>query len=127
MGLAPPGAGSLSDLSPLRLYYLAASAEQTGLLTFQLVDRTIKVQFRKGNPEHVSSTHPEDSIGEFFRAQKILTHEQLALAEAALSQFGTALGGALFGRGLLTPGNAFANLAEQALSVLLKAFLAETG
>jgi curved DNA-binding protein CbpA len=127
MGLAPPGAGSLSDLSPLRLYYLAASAEQTGLLTFQLVDRTIKVQFRKGNPEHVSSTHPEDSIGEFFRAQKILTNEQLALAEAALSKFGNDLVGALFGLGLLNPGNAFANLAEQALSVLLKAFLAETG
>jgi len=127
MGLAPPGAGSLSDLSPLRLYYLAASGEQTGLLTFQLVDRTIQVQFRKGNPENISSSHPEDSIGEFFRAQKLLTAAQLAQAEAALAKFDNDLVGALFGLGLLNPGNAFANLAEHALSVLLKAFLAETG
>jgi len=127
MGLAPPGAGSLSDLSPLRLYYLAASGEQTGLLTFQLVDRTIQVQFRKGNPENISSSHPEDSIGEFFRVQKLLTEAQLAQAEAALPKFDNDLVGALFGLGLLNPGNAFANLAEHALSVLVKAFLAETG
>ncbi len=127
MGLAPPGAGSLSDLSPLRLYYLAASGEQTGLLTFQLVDRTIQVQFRKGNPENISSSHPEDSIGEFFRMQKLLTEAQLAQAEAALPKFDNDLVGALFGLGLLNPGNAFANLAEHALSVLLTAFLAETG
>src|SRR5260370_4085250 len=127
MGLPPPGAGSLSDLSPLRLYYLAASGEQTGLLTFQLVDRTIQVQFRKGNPENISSSYPEDSIGQFFRAQKLLTEAQLAQAEAALPKYDNDLVGALFGLGLLNPGNAFANLAEHALSVLLRAFLAETG
>jgi len=127
MGPAPPPAGTLSDISPLRLYYLAASAEQTGLLTFQLADRTIQVRFRKGNPEHVSSSHREDSIAEFLKAQKLLTEEQLKQAEAALGSFGNDLVGALFGLGILNPGNAFANLAEQALTVLLKAMVAEAG
>src|SRR5215470_2732320 len=127
MGPAPPPAGTLSDISPLRLYYLAASAEQTGLLTFQLADRTIEVQFRKGNPEHVSSSHREDSIAEFLKAQKLLTEEQLKQAEAALGRFGNDLVGALFGLGILNPGNTFANLAEQALTVLLKAMVAEAG
>ncbi|HKD43118.1 MAG TPA: DnaJ domain-containing protein [Myxococcaceae bacterium] len=127
MGPAPPPAGTLSDISPLRLYYLAASAEQTGLLTFQLADRTIQVRFRKGNPEHVSSSHREDSIAEFLKAQKLLTEEQLKQAEAAVGSFGNDLVGALFGLGILNPGNAFANLAEQALTVLLKAMVAEAG
>jgi curved DNA-binding protein CbpA len=127
MGPAPPPAGTLSDISPLRLYYLAASAEQTGLLTFQLADRTIQVQFRKGNPEHVSSSHREDSIAEYLKAQNLLTEEQLKQAEAALGSFGNDLVGALFGLGILNPGNAFANLAEQALTVLLKAMVAEAG
>ena len=127
MGPAPPPAGTLADISPLRLYYLAASAEQTGLLTFQLADRTIQLQFRKGNPEHVSSSHREDSIAEFLKAQKLLTEEQLKQAEAALGTFGNDLVGALFGLGILNPGNTFANLAEQALTVLLKAMVAEAG
>ena len=127
MGPAPPPAGTLSDISPLRLYYLAASAEQTGLLTFQLADRTIQVRFRKGNPEHVSSSHREDSIAEFLKAQKLLTEEQLKQAEAAVGSFGNDLVGALFGLGILNPGNTFANLAEQALTVLLKAMVAEAG
>ncbi len=127
MGPAPPPAGTLSDISPLRLYYLAASSEQNGLLTFQLADRSIQVQFRKGNPEHVSSSHREDSIAEFLKAQKLLTDAQLKQAEAVIASFGNDLVGALFGLGILNPGNAFANLAEQALTVLLKAILAERG
>jgi hypothetical protein len=44
----PPAKGDLGQLGPIHLYYLAASAEQTGLLTFKLSDRTIDVHFKKG-------------------------------------------------------------------------------
>ena len=111
----------------MRLYYLAASSDQTGRLVFQLPDRKIDVQFRKGNPEHVSSTHAEDSLREFLRAQKLVTAEQLTHAEAVLQSFGNDLVGALFGLGILNPTTAFARLAEQAMGVLAKALLAEHG
>lgn len=124
---ALPSAGTLSEASPVRLYYLAASSDQTGRLVFQLADRKIDVQFRKGNPEHVSSSHSEDSLSEFLRSQKLVTAEQLGHAEAVLASFGSDLVSALFGLGILNPTTAFARLAEQAFGVLGKALLAESG
>ena len=127
MGPAPPPTGNLAEFSPLRLYYLVASGEHTARLSFQLPDRGIDVLFRKGNPEHVSSSHPEDSIPEFLKAHKLLDVAQLERAQQALGDFGNDLLSALFGLGLLTPATAFSNLAEQALAVMLKAILAQAG
>ncbi len=127
MGPAPPPTGTLAEFSPLRLYYLVASGEYTARLSFQLPDRAIEVRFRKGNPEHVSSSHPEDSIPEFLKAHQILDDAQLERAQGALGDFGNDLVSALFGLGLLTPATAFSNLAEQALAVMLKAILAQAG
>ncbi|HEX4802107.1 MAG TPA: DnaJ domain-containing protein [Myxococcaceae bacterium] len=127
MGPAPPPTGNLAEFSPLRLYYLVASGEHTARLSFQLPDRAIEMRFRKGNPEHVSSSHPEDSIPEFLKAHKLLDDTQLERARGALGDFGNDLVSALFGLGLLTPATAFSNLAEQALAVMLKAILAQAG
>ena len=127
MGPPPPPTGNLAEFSPLRLYYLVASGEHTARLSFQLTDRAIEMRFRKGNPEHVSSSHPEDSIPEFLKAHKLLDDAQLERARGALGDFGNDLVSALFGLGLLTPATAFSNLAEQALAVMLKAILAQAG
>ena len=127
MAPAPPPTGNLAEFSPLRLYYLVASGEHTARLRFQLPDRAIEVRFRKGNPEHVSSSHPEDSIPEFLKAHKLLDEAQLERAHRALGDFGNDLVSAMFGLGLLSPATAFSNLAEQALAVMLKAILAQAG
>jgi len=123
--LAPNG--WLSTQSAIRLYYQAASQDMNGLLTFQLDDRDIEVHFRKGNPEYVSSSHAEDALARFITRNGLASAEQVQQAEAARDRFGGELVGALFGLGILNPGTAFAQLAQRATGLLLKAFLAEDG
>ncbi|WP_425334856.1 DnaJ domain-containing protein [Myxococcus stipitatus] len=122
-----PPQGQLDQTSPLNLYGRIASAEQTGLLTLTLTDRVTQVHFRKGNPEFVDSTHPEDALGTSLMGAKLLSPEQLQQAEAAKDRFGGDLLAALFGLGLLQPASAFSILAQRATSILFKGLRAETG
>lgn len=122
-----PPQGQLDQTSPLNLYGRIASAEQTGLLTFTLPDRVTQVHFRKGNPEFVDSTHPEDALGTSLMGAKLLSPEQLQQAEAAKDRFGGDLLAALFGLGLLQPASAFSILAQRATGILFKGLRAETG
>lgn len=126
-GDAPPASGDLARHSPIHLYYLAASGDFTGLLSFQLADRTVAVHFRKGNPEHVSSSHPEDSVPGFLLRTSAATAEQIGRAEVEKDKFGGELIPALFGLGILNPGSAFAQLAQHATTTLMKALIADKG
>ena len=45
---------SLAKLSPIRLYYLAASTDQTGRLNLRLPDRVIGIHFRKACDDGVA-------------------------------------------------------------------------
>jgi tetratricopeptide (TPR) repeat protein len=123
----PPPAGDLSVVSPVRLYYLAASSDATGLLTLRLAQRAVEIHFRKGNPEYVGSNHPEDALAGFLLRQGLATTDQLVQAESALERFGGDLVAALFGLGILNPTTAFAHVAQRAHGILLKALLANTG
>ncbi|HEY8209950.1 MAG TPA: DnaJ domain-containing protein, partial [Myxococcaceae bacterium] len=124
---APPSSGSLAELSAVKLYSLAAGAEMTALLTFQLSDREIQVHLKKGNPEYVNSTHAEDSLAVFLTRAGLAKAEQIAQAEAQKDRFGGELLTALFTTGALNPGMAFAQLIDRAKSLLAKALLAATG
>ncbi|WP_305794148.1 J domain-containing protein [Myxococcus landrumensis] len=124
---AMPSQGSLDQTSPLNLYGRIASAEQTGLITLTLPDRVTQIHFRKGNPEFVDSTHPEDALGTSLMGAKLLVPEQLQQAEASKDRFGGDLLAALFGLGLLQPASAFAILAQRASSILFKGLRAEVG
>jgi curved DNA-binding protein CbpA len=122
-----PSAGDLSTLSPVRLYYLAASSDVTALLRLWLPDRVVDIHFRKGNPEYVASGHPEDAVAGFLLRQGLATVEQIAHAERAADRFGGDLIAAMFGLGILNPANAFAHLAQRAQSILFRALVATTG
>ena len=124
-GIAPRG--DLSAVSALKLYALASAADVTGLFEFTLVDRTVSVHFRKGNAELVSSNHPEDGVGAYLVAQRLLKDEQLQQAQAALGRFGGDVTAALFGLGILNPGNAFAPLAQRATGIMSKVLVASGG
>jgi len=124
---APPSSGDLAEISAVKLYSLAAGAELTALLTFDLPDREIQLHLRKGNPEFVDSTHPEDSLATFLVKAGMARPEQLAQAEAQKDRFGGELLSALFGSGILNPGTAFAQLIERAKSLLARAFVATSG
>ncbi len=124
---ALPPSGNLSDLTPLRLYFLAASSDSTGLLSLHLADRTLLVHFRKGNPEFIDSTHEEDSLQAFLLKQSLATVAQIAQADAEKARFGGELVPALFGLGLMNPSSAFTQLAQRATTLLGQALLAEAG
>ncbi|QDE95402.1 MULTISPECIES: DnaJ domain-containing protein [Myxococcus] len=122
-----PALGQFEQLSPIRLYGRIAAREQTGLLSLTLADRVVQIHFRKGNPEFVDSSHPEEALGPSLVAARLLTPEQLQQAELALERFGGDLLTALFGLGLLQPATAFAILAQRAGGILSRGLRAETG
>ena len=122
-----PASGQLSEVSLLRLYGAAAAAQSTGLLTLKLADRTIEIHFRKGNPEYVGSSHPEDSVASFLLYRKLVKPDQIAQAEAAKERFGGELVAALFGLGILNPSTAHTHLVQRAQGLLYKAMLADRG
>ncbi|NVJ02352.1 DnaJ domain-containing protein [Myxococcus sp. AM009] len=122
-----PALGQLEQLSPFRLYGRVAAREQTGLLSLTLADRVVQIHFRKGNPEFVDSSHPEEALGPSLVAARLLTPAQLQQAEPALERFGGDLLTALFGLGLLQPATAFAILAQRAGGILSRGLRAEAG
>ncbi|HYO66012.1 MAG TPA: DUF4388 domain-containing protein [Archangium sp.] len=123
----PPASGTLETHSPVRLYGLIAAGNHTGLLTLTLPDCAVSIHFRKGNPEFIDSSHPEDALGTWLLQAKLATAEQLQQAEASRGRFGGELLAALFGMGLLQPASAFTQLAHRAQSILLKGLRAESG
>ena len=122
-----PARGPLEQFSPIRLYGRIAAREQTGLLSLTLADRAVHIHFRKGNPEFVDSTHPEEALGSSLVAAKLLTPEQLQQAGTSLERFGGDLLTALFGLGLLQPATAFTFLAQRAAGILGRGLKAEAG
>ncbi|MGZ3459800.1 MAG: J domain-containing protein [Archangium sp.] len=124
---APPASGQLETHSPVRLYGLLAAGNHTGLLTLTLADCTVSIHFRKGNPEFIDSSHPEDSLGSWLLQAKLVTSEQFQQAESTRGRFGGELLAALFGLGLLQPASAFTQLAHRAQAILLKGLRAESG
>ncbi|OJH37487.1 hypothetical protein BON30_27740 [Cystobacter ferrugineus] len=122
-----PTRGQLSAISAVRLYGLIAAGNHTGQLSLTLADGTLGIHFRKGNPELVESSHPEDALGSWLLQAKLVTPEQLQQAESARERFGGEVLAALFGLGLLQPASAFAQLAQRAQNILLKALRAESG
>ncbi|HEX8700027.1 MAG TPA: DnaJ domain-containing protein [Myxococcaceae bacterium] len=126
--VGPPAAqGSLDQSSPIHLYGRIAAGTHTGLLTLALADRSVQIHFRKGSPEFVDSSHTEDALGTVLMQAKLLSADQLRQAEGARDRFGGDLLAALFGMGLLQPGNAFSQLSQRALSILHKGLRAESG
>jgi tetratricopeptide (TPR) repeat protein len=122
-----PTSGQLSAFSPVRIYGLIAAGSHTGLLSLVLADSTLGIHFRKGNPELIESSHPEDALGSWLLQTKLVTPEQLQQAESARDRFGGEVLAALFGLGLLQPASAFTQLAQRAQNLLLKGLRAESG
>ncbi|WP_434387125.1 J domain-containing protein [Melittangium boletus] len=123
----PPAQGSLAAHSPVRLYSLIAAGNQSGLLSLVLADGTVGIHFRKGNPELIESSHPDDALETWLQRSKLVSPEQYQQAEAAKGRFGGEVLAALFGLGLLQPASAFAQLAQRAQGILLKGLRADAG
>ncbi|MBL8910653.1 MAG: DnaJ domain-containing protein [Archangium sp.] len=125
--LGMPPTGTIGAPAPTHLYYIAAAKELTGLLTLTLPDREVQVHFRKGNPEFLDSTHPEDSLDTFLLSQRLANQDQINQAQSQLARFGGDLLPALFGLGLLNPNAVFQHLGQRATQLLVRALTAEQG
>ncbi|HEX9507582.1 MAG TPA: molecular chaperone DnaJ, partial [Myxococcales bacterium] len=99
--------GDIAKVSPFHPYFIAASTDETGLLTFVLPDRKIEIHFRKGNPELIDSSHPEDSIAQFALDQNWINQEQLARAQSSVNDYDGDLLSTLFGLKMLDRAAAF--------------------
>ncbi|MDX2008662.1 MAG: DnaJ domain-containing protein [Myxococcaceae bacterium] len=122
-----PPSGSLREVSAQRLYFLAAAQDVTGLLTFQLPDRALMLHFRKGSPDSVDSTHPEDALATFLLRKGLATPDALGQAQREGARFGGELLPALFGLGLVNPNMALEALAGRAGGIIGQALLATDG
>jgi hypothetical protein len=122
-----PSSGSLRDVSPMRLYFLAASQDLSGLLTLQVPDRALMLHFRKGSPDLVESTHGDDALATFLLKQKLVGLEQLGQAQKEGARFGGELLPALFGLGLLNPNAAIDALNQRIGGLIAQALLSTDG
>lgn len=113
-----PSGGTLTDFSARRLYFLAAAQDTTGLLTLQLPDRAVMLHFRKGSPDSVESTHPDDALATFLLRQRLVGPEQLGQAQKEGARFGGELLPALFGLGLLNPNAAIEALNQRVAGLI---------
>ncbi|MGC4123187.1 MAG: DnaJ domain-containing protein [Myxococcales bacterium] len=126
-GEGVPASGSLNDFPPFRIYYLVATANQTGKLTMNGVEASYEVFFKKGAPEAVRSSVDEEDLGSWLVERRVLASEKLAEARKMAGSFGGEILNALFGLQLLSPGDAFKHIGEHAASLLKKAFTLDSG
>ncbi|HEY6908003.1 MAG TPA: DnaJ domain-containing protein [Myxococcales bacterium] len=119
---AVPESGDLDQLSPTRLYALAAVASATGALELQPEKGgALRISFRRGTPEHFASADPELSLTRFLQARGVLSAEKAAAAEAFAQKSGQGVLSVLFQMQLLPPADAHRLLGDHALSLLDRA------
>lgn len=122
VALAMPESGDLDQVSPARLYALAALTSATGALELQPEKGgALRISFRRGTPEHFASADPELSLTRFLQARGVLPAEKAAAAEAFAQKSGQDVVAVLFQMQLLPPADAHRLLGDHALSLLDRA------
>jgi len=120
--------GNLADVSPVRLYALAALAGANGWLELHFESgRTITLSFRRGAPDHLSTDDAELSLSRFLQARKVVTAEQASQAEAHATKTGVDVVSALFQLQFIPPADAHKLLGEHALFLLDRAIESSRG
>ena len=115
-----PERGDLGRWPLLYLYYLAASRMQTGRLALRLSDRIVTLDFRKGAPVGVTSSHPDDALIPFLVRSGALAPERLAQARASNPGFDQGdVASALIASGLIDPQQLYGHLIHRAHTLLL--------
>jgi len=113
--------GDLASEGVLRLFYLAAATQATGLLVLGEQGRQFALTFKKGVVAHVLAEAREHDLGQFFVRKGTLKAADLAKAEAAKPQAGGDLLGALFALRLVNPADVAALLQEHGAGLVAQA------
>jgi len=109
----PDGAGDAGVISPMRIFSELAVARETGLLHFELRDRTKDIYLVGGAPASVTSSLPSERFGEYLVAKGALRPSDLEQALSALPRYAGRLGDTVVGLGFLKPLEVFRLLSEQ--------------
>src|ERR1700729_2471118 len=91
---AAPPSGSLQDVSALRLYYLIAVSDTTGLLVLGEGRDAISIWFKQGTPQAVQSEAL--GLGRYLVEQGVLSAAALAGAQPRIAQMGGDVASGLF-------------------------------
>ena len=114
-----PAAGDLAQLSPARLYGLAALTSATGLLRLETEKGgSLRLSFRRGTPEHLASDDPELSLLRYLQSRKLVEPEKAAAAEEQATKGGQDIVSVLFQMQLIPPSDAAKVLGEYAVFLL---------
>ncbi len=119
-----PEEGSLEQLSPVRLYALAAATSATGWLQLSSESgRMLQIGFRRGTPEHLESDDPDHSLLRHLVSRGTLTAAQGHTAEEHAQKQGGDVVTSLFQLQLIPPAEAHKLLGEHMASLLDRALL----
>ena len=111
--LEVPPSGDLSQMSPARLYALAALTSASGTLQIEPENgQPLRIAFRRGNPEHISSVDPELSLIRFLQSRKVIAPDKALAAEEQAKASGQDVLAMLFQQQLVQPGEAHKLLGE---------------
>ncbi|HTO96730.1 MAG TPA: DnaJ domain-containing protein [Myxococcales bacterium] len=123
----PPSA-DLAQASPARLYALAVATSATGALQFELdKGKTLRIAFRRGAPEHFTSSDPELSLIRFLQAKKLLAAEKALEAEEQARKSGQDVLSVLFQLQLIPPADAVRLIGEYSAFLLDRAMVCWRG
>jgi tetratricopeptide (TPR) repeat protein len=126
--LEVPESGDLGEVSPARLYALAAVTSATGALELTPEKGgALRIGFRRGAPEHFATDDPDLSLTRFLQAHGALAPEKARAAEAFAQKAGQDVVAVLFQMQLLQPADAHRLLGDHALSLLDRALLTWRG
>jgi tetratricopeptide (TPR) repeat protein len=126
--LEVPGSGDLSQLSALRLCALAALTSASGLLVLELEKgSTLRISFRRGTPEHLSTDDLDHSLLRFLQRRGVLPAASALAAEEQAAKTGQEIVSVLFQLQLIPPADAHRLLGEYAIYLLDRALLSWRG
>jgi tetratricopeptide (TPR) repeat protein len=127
LAAALPWNGDLVEATTLRLAYLAAAFSATGRLVLHGERASYTLFFRRGTPEHASSSSAVDDLGVFLVAKGALEGPALAAAEQQRAATGGELVETLASMGAMNPAETFRFIQEHAVAVLARALSSEEG
>ena len=123
-----PASGDLKQISVARLYALAAGTSASGTLRLDLEkDRSLKVSFRRGTPEHLAANDPELSLLRFLQSKGLVSADQAMIAEAQAAEDGQDLLAILFQMQVIPPADAHRLMGEHAVFLLERALASWRG
>lgn len=128
VSLELPASGSLDQVSPVRLYALAALTNASGSLVLESEKgRMLTISFRRGTPEHLGTDDADQSLVRFLQQRGIVTGEKALAAEEQAEKSGQDLVSVMFQMQLIPPADAHKLLGDYANFLLDRALVSWRG